>query len=175
MSTLMLEKDLRNEEDSEVRTLARARTLTVLRRLEPRGKGDVVQFLYEAGLIKGTHPVISLYQADLFEADLSVVRLSDANLRGAYLRRADLRYANLDSANLINANLFAAYLRGADLSDARLDNARLDNADLRNANLRGVSRWTDRADLQKQLKAAFSLEGATMEGGQTYQEWLKDK
>ena len=39
MSTLLLEKDLRNsEEDSEVRTLARARTLTVLERLDPSRK-----------------------------------------------------------------------------------------------------------------------------------------
>lgn len=36
MSTLLLEKDLRNsDDDSEVRTLARARTVTVLRRLDP--------------------------------------------------------------------------------------------------------------------------------------------
>src|SRR5829696_1609428 len=44
MSGLLLEKDLRtSEEDSEVRTLARA--LTVLERLDPSRKTAVVQFL----------------------------------------------------------------------------------------------------------------------------------
>src|SRR3712207_7681430 len=38
-------------EGSEVRTLARARTQTVLARLDSRRKASVVQFLYEADLI----------------------------------------------------------------------------------------------------------------------------
>jgi len=46
MSGLLLERDLRaSEEDSEVRTLARARTLTVLERLDPSRKTAVMQFL----------------------------------------------------------------------------------------------------------------------------------
>jgi hypothetical protein len=53
MSHLLLEKDLRNSEaDNDVRTLARARTLTVLETLDSDRKGRLVQFLYEAGLIK---------------------------------------------------------------------------------------------------------------------------
>ena len=53
MSALLLVKDLRNsEEDSEVRTLARARTLTVLGRLGPGRKTAVMQFLVEAELIQ---------------------------------------------------------------------------------------------------------------------------
>src|SRR5215204_2656773 len=64
VSTLLLEKDLRNsDEDSEVRTLARARTLTVLGRLDPARKTEVMQFLSEANLIhsvNGREPIISL-------------------------------------------------------------------------------------------------------------------
>jgi hypothetical protein len=49
MSSLLLDKDLRtSEEDSEVRTLARARTLTVLGRLDPSRKTAVTRFLSEA-------------------------------------------------------------------------------------------------------------------------------
>src|SRR5688572_30259380 len=49
MGSLLLEKDLRtSDEDSEVRTLARARTLTVLRRLDPSRKTTVMLFLEEA-------------------------------------------------------------------------------------------------------------------------------
>jgi hypothetical protein len=49
MSTLLLEKDLRNSKaGSEVRTLARARTLTVLRRMDGARKGSIMQFLAES-------------------------------------------------------------------------------------------------------------------------------
>jgi uncharacterized protein YjbI with pentapeptide repeats len=94
MSSLLLEKDLRtSEEDSEVRTLARARTLTVLGRLDPSRKTAVMQFLVEAKLVQrveGTGPIIRLGGADLSFADLSDVDLSGAHLRGAKLSRADL-------------------------------------------------------------------------------------
>jgi hypothetical protein len=53
MGNLLLEKDLRNsEQDGEVRTLARARTLTVLERLDPSRKTAVMQFLVEAKLVQ---------------------------------------------------------------------------------------------------------------------------
>ena len=64
MSTLLLE-DLGNP---KVRTLARARTLTVLRRLDPSRKEEVMQFLLEADLVRSerdTDPVIDLTGADL--------------------------------------------------------------------------------------------------------------
>src|SRR5215211_6372570 len=53
MSGLLLERDLRaSEKGSEVRTLARARTLTVLRRLAPSHKTALMQFLVEADLVQ---------------------------------------------------------------------------------------------------------------------------
>jgi hypothetical protein len=63
MSSLMTgQNSLRNsEEDSEVRTLARARTLTVLGTLDPSRKTQVMQFLVEAGLVQRTgsnNPII---------------------------------------------------------------------------------------------------------------------
>jgi hypothetical protein len=94
MSTLLLEKDLWvSEEDSEVRTLARARTLTVLERLDPSRKTAVARFLAEAKLIAnvdGKGPVIALNDADLSGADLNGADLRDAELRGADLRDAEL-------------------------------------------------------------------------------------
>jgi hypothetical protein len=87
MSSLLLERDLRNsDEDSEVRTLARARTLTVLGRLNPSRKADVIQFLVEADLVQradGRDPIIGLSGADLRGADLS----------DAYVYQADLSEA----------------------------------------------------------------------------------
>src|SRR5215217_3376286 len=97
MSGLLLEKDLRtSEEDSEVRTLALARALTVLERLDPSRKTAVVQFLVEAKLVQrvaGTGPIISLNGADL-----SGAYLFSSALSGADLDRADLREADLDGA-----------------------------------------------------------------------------
>ncbi len=45
MGQLLLKKDLRNsQESSEVRTLARARTITALTRLDPKRQASVLQF-----------------------------------------------------------------------------------------------------------------------------------
>jgi hypothetical protein len=46
-------------------SVARARTLTVLPRLDGDRKARVVQFLYESGLISKSHPVLALRGADL--------------------------------------------------------------------------------------------------------------
>jgi uncharacterized protein YjbI with pentapeptide repeats len=90
MSTLMLENDLRlftednaPEDSKEARTLARARTLTVLGRLDARRKSQVLQFLDEAeliGSVDGKTPIIELRGAHLSDANLNY-----ANLRGAYV------------------------------------------------------------------------------------------
>jgi uncharacterized protein YjbI with pentapeptide repeats len=159
MSELMLEKDLRaSEEDSEVRTLARARTLTVLGRLGPDRKRSVVQFLSESSLIQNANPVVDLGAADLSDANLYLINLSDANLSDANLEganlshtiledanlsearlsNAELRYANLEVADLSFASLGHADLSYADLSHADLSSANLYSTDLSTANLRGA-------------------------------------
>src|SRR5215208_484372 len=107
MTELILEKNLRDsKEESEVRTLARARTLTVLGRLGPDRKRSVLQFLYESALVQKGNPIVDLENADLSEADL---------------RHATLAYATLTFANLNYASLNQANLRGANLSDANLN------------------------------------------------------
>ena len=72
MSQLLLDDDLRNsEQDLEVRNVAGARTLDVLRKLKPARKPDLLRFLYTSGLIdrrvKGA--VLSLKNADLSDVD----------------------------------------------------------------------------------------------------------
>jgi hypothetical protein len=109
MSNLLLENELReSKEDSEVRTLARARTLTVLGRLDPNRKTALMQFLVEADLVQrvdGRDPIISLRGADLNGADLSGANLSGANLSGANLRETYLVETNLSDTDLSGANL----------------------------------------------------------------------
>jgi Pentapeptide repeats (8 copies) len=100
---LLLDKDRplrQSKERDEVGTLARARTLTVLTRLEGERKGSIVRFLYESDLITKDPLILDLRSADL----------SCANLRGA-----QLSYAELKGADLIGANISKAILSEVDL------------------------------------------------------------
>jgi Pentapeptide repeats (8 copies) len=124
-----------------LRVVARARTLTVLPRLDGDRKASVVQFLYESGLIAGAQPIVDLSRADLSGTNLCRARLFQANLSYANLRGADLsRVANLREANLNYADLSGADLSMmSDLSDASLIGADLSRANLSHANLAGAT------------------------------------
>ena len=131
---LLLDRNLRGSQPgSDVREAARARTLAILRRVEKNRKRDVVQFLYEAGLLYKGQPII-----DLREADLSDAELSHTNLNGSELSGVDLSGANLNGASLSNARLSGANLSGADLNEANLSGTDLSNANLTGANLSGA-------------------------------------
>jgi hypothetical protein len=87
-------------------SVARARTLTVLPRLDAYRKARVVQFLYEAGLIRKRTPVISLDMADLSGAYMSiphVATLLEAHLSGAFLSGAILWGMTMYEADLSHA------------------------------------------------------------------------
>src|SRR5258708_525491 len=137
MSELLLNQNLH---DPKVRELARARTVTELRRLDLFRKGVLVQFQYESGLISNAHPVVDLTGADLSNADLSRATLSNANLSGAYLSGAILIFTSLRDATLTDASLMKAvlsfdYLGSANLSSANLTGTILTLACLSHANL----------------------------------------
>jgi uncharacterized protein YjbI with pentapeptide repeats len=133
-----------------VRTLARARTLSVVPSLDGRRKRSLVQFLYESDLITRDRRVVDLTGADLTgtdlgkaslsRADLSGAILSKANMSEAVLENADLSLANLSSAQLAEAELAGAVLRGAELLNVY--NASVYNApeytELNHANLEGA-------------------------------------
>jgi uncharacterized protein YjbI with pentapeptide repeats len=174
MGNLLLEKNLRtSKEDSEVRTLARARTLTVLSRFDTSHKEAVIEFLVEAELVQeveGRGPIIGLGGAqlrdvDLFSADLHGAELSEADLSGAYLAWTKLNGANLSFASLNNTAPFGlgyTDLIYAKLSDANLHGAELIHADLRYANLHGAN--LSGANLRHADFAAADLGGADLGG-----------
>ncbi len=193
MGRLLLEGDLRNSEvDAEIRSMAKARTSTVLSRLNVTRRADVVQFLHDSKLID-TNPIhpygfpgvpppiimierVDLWRAQLIGVDLRGAYLQNANLRdadlgaadlgGAFLVGADLSGAKLDMADLRGADLVNADLRGANLRQALLSDARLGEADLTDADLDGA--YMVDADLDgatvppEQLEASGWLEGAIM-------------
>jgi hypothetical protein len=134
-----------------LRSVARARTLTVLPRLDGDRKARVVQFLYESGLIAKRR------RLDLSRADLSGADLSEADLSGADLSKANL------GPPFTTVNI-ETNLRGANLREARLYKAILFQADLSGADLSGATVLTN------QLEQAKSLEGTTMPNGHKYVE-----
>jgi len=173
---LLLDKDRplrQSKEGDEMRTLAQARTLTVLARLDGGRKGSLIQFLYDSGLVRKDHPVLDLKRADLTEANLSGAELSGVNLRWVFLHGADLFWADLSAADLKGANL-KADLTEANLTGANLTGAFLTGANLRDADLSGAY-LEDTEVTREQLDQAYSLEGATMPNGQKYEDWLKSK
>jgi uncharacterized protein YjbI with pentapeptide repeats len=150
-------------------TVARARTLTVLTKLDGTRKGILLRFLYESGLLNKDTPVFQISRADLSGADLSAAALSDATMppplfspdapphRGSTFVMLDLSSANLSGANLNEAKLVRIILRRANLSRAHLNDADLTNT------------WLYEADLSyaslnyAKLGIAF-LEGANLFG-----------
>lgn len=149
MSELILNNHLRTSvSNDEVRNLARARTLSVLSRLDANRKESLLRFLYESNLISIKDTIIRLDGADLRKVDMCDTRLADANLRGVNLygallmrtdlRRSDLQGANLNSTFLNDANLSNASLNGASLSSANLNGALLNGTNLHATNLSGV-------------------------------------
>jgi uncharacterized protein YjbI with pentapeptide repeats len=147
MSSLLLKEDLRtSDEDSEVRTLARARTLTVVSRLDGSRKGSVVRFLTEAGLINRENPIIAL--GGIRRSQLGLRGLDQQNVtpgvpvdeprdRGLLISRSKDAALALSGAKLAKANLDGADLSGTNLSHVDLSFAELNSADLTNANLSG--------------------------------------
>lgn len=146
MTELLLEKGLHTSEpEAEVRKIARARTLTVLRELNGERKAILLRFLHESGLITKEKSVVYLSGADLSGAKLSRAYLHDIDLSNTNLREADLTKANLGNANL----------NGADLRGANLTETYLDLADLRKADL-------TMADLEATILFEADLEGANL-------------
>jgi uncharacterized protein YjbI with pentapeptide repeats len=161
MTELLLEKSLRaSSEDDEVRVVARARTLTVLRQLDSARKGVLLRFLHQAGLIHKDNCVIDLsaataYWGDDYKAEQNPAELVGAELSRAILTRADLRNANLSGVNLSGADLVRAYLDGAILNLASLSMANLHRASMLNASL-------NMANLQEANLSWAILRGATL-------------
>jgi uncharacterized protein YjbI with pentapeptide repeats len=180
IGALLLSTENPLRESKNAQTLARARTLTVLKQLDPERKENVLVFLVESNLIETSGPTINLARADfsgispkqllifhqpihllevnLQGADLSNVVMTRVDLTGADLRGAtlpDMKEAPLSAAKLEVANLRGVALYDADLSHAHLTKANLRSAILEHAHLN----W---ADLRDADLSNAQLEGAEL-------------
>jgi uncharacterized protein YjbI with pentapeptide repeats len=135
-------------------TVLRARTLTVLARLqESYRKARILAFLYESGLIVKSDEDSSGSFVALGGADLSGLELSGSGARLDYI---NLAQAYLPGAVFANASLIAADLRGANLTKISLFDTNLSEADLTNAI--GITS-------EELHSMVSSLKGATMPDG----------
>jgi len=181
MGQMLLDKDRplrQSEQDDEVRTLARARTLTVLSRLDSERTRSVLQFLYEAELITVDRRVLDLSDADLRGTDLSKAKLDHADLSRADLSGSNLVQANFgiavtrasqaargawfenpsDRDRYLKQIILGANLYRTDLTGSNLNRAYLERADLRWTRLKG-------AHLKSASLVEANLRGADLRGG----------
>lgn len=136
ISALVLQKDLTSAiVNAPARAIAEARTYTTLRVLDGGRKGDLIRYLWEAGLVRVPNPTLSLLHADLRGLSLP----AGTNLYGVDLPMLDMAGATLDNVQLYGANLNGSGLAGANLSDADLRGADLAGAYLTGANLSGAT------------------------------------
>jgi uncharacterized protein YjbI with pentapeptide repeats len=165
MTNLLLERNLRESgKGSEVRMLAQARTLAVLRGADASRKTQVMTFLIDLALVQrvdGKDPLIELTGADLDGVNLGDPSPSLVDVK-ADLSGADLGLADLREAYLLGVIFADANLRGANLSDAALSFATLSDADLREVNLsRANLSW---ANLERANLETANLSGAILKG-----------
>jgi uncharacterized protein YjbI with pentapeptide repeats len=136
MSELILDRKLlQSKNNSDVRVLARTRTLSALRGLDGARKGTLILFLREAGLINGPTPVVDLDRANLSEAQLRGAFLPNVHLDNVRLTGADLAGASLARASLNNSHLDDACLWQTNLADAKLSDVTFERSDLFGTNL----------------------------------------
>jgi len=158
MSELLLEKELRSSKPTdEIQKIARVRTLTILSRLDPERKKNLLQFLYEERLIDGSYPIVDLKGSNLRSINLSHMELVGVGLRSVDLHGARLLLADLHGSDLSNANLHKTAAIQVLLNDATLCGANLSEAILLDANLRG-------ANLRGANLGSANLRGADLRG-----------
>jgi hypothetical protein len=102
----------------QVENIARARTVTVLRILDPDRRASLLQFLERAHILRICIEGI-LIRIDLHEANLVALDLSKFYFTGANLFNANLSGASLNGVNLSGANFGGADLSGTDLTRAK--------------------------------------------------------
>lgn len=168
MTNLLLRNELRtSKKREEVRIVARIRTLSVLRGLDPQRKGMVLLFLEESRLIYKKEAIVELRDADLCSAKLSHAILKNTYLRDTNLNNIDLSYAKLNAADLSysrlkNANLRSAELTSSDLIGTNLTSAHLVDAQLQGAKLNDAI--LKKAHLNNAILTGAILKGANLSG-----------
>jgi hypothetical protein len=111
MSQMLTDKERplrRAQPGDNLSVVARAWTLTALKRFDAAHNRSVLTFLQESRLVRTPKPVFTLRSANLKGTDLGQVNLTGVDLTWAQLEEADLRGAILTTAILRNTRLRAS-------------------------------------------------------------------
>ena len=183
MTSLILDNALLESADSsEVKGIARTRTMAALRSLNGFWRGEIVRFLLDAHVLQGSKDTEPKEANGAEPTDENVIRLSGANLREAELnkvwlrntclRESDFTGATLVAANVIDAELVladfgGATLRGTNFFKSDMRSARFIGADLRGAQLQFANLTAavmKKADARGSKFEGCDLSRATFEG-----------
>ena len=174
MADLLLDDNLRTSESGDVHSIARTRTLILFRQLDGIRKGDALQFLYEAGLISGSEPVVQIIGLNLDGADLSGASIIGINLVGTTCTNTNFKDANLSEAILTGCLFNDSEMQAVNFSGALLDQAiflgcNLVGAQFSEASLNMASFKNSSVTLD-QLTEAKSKEDLVMPNGYIYSD-----
>lgn len=179
MTALLFDRKLRTSKPGdEVRTIARAKTLTTLDGLTtnlPSGEKSydnrqmlLLQFLQETQLIRKDRVIVSLKGADFTRGSFFMADFHDANLSETFFGSgSDLNRANLSGTNLTKAFFFDADLSETNLSRSDLSGAIIVKTDLSKASLRD-------ANLSKAKLSASNFRDADLSGANLSEAQLAD-
>jgi len=144
ITELMLDGKLReSDKDSEIRNIARARTINFFNTADNSRAGLILQFLYESNLINSPKPLIDLTGIELMNKDFSNIQLIGVKITGAHFNGTNFKNANLknsdfSSTNFNNCNLNNTKLNKTNFKYADMANVKLENVNLDDTNLEGV-------------------------------------
>lgn len=126
-----------------IAALVRAKTLTLVRQLDPIRNSHLIRFLYEAGQLTDGDEPLDLSTAELNNIDLSTrTRNSQMHrlyLSGTFLNNASFAHQDLTKANFRQSQLNGAIFKNAILHDVNFAESTLDYSDLSHAQLLNVN------------------------------------
>lgn len=174
MTQLLFDAKIDSGKQDKGSFIAQAMTLNLLDSLDGTRKGQVIQFLYQTGLIKYNEQIANSVKVDAAAISLRGANLSGMDLQGATKGKVDLRgsvfwRSNMRNANLSgDVNLSGSLLDFVDFSDADLSNANLSKSGLVLAKLNGAN--LDRTNFRDSclrgadLREAKNLSQADLQG-----------
>lgn len=172
MAELLLDYNLREQSDKpEISNVARVRTLTAFRRLDPARIEVIFQFLRDSGLTRYKDPesIIKFRHANLSRLNLSNIRLQDINLSYADFQYTDFQHSTISLSDLQGSswkrtNLFKASFGECNMSGISLEEAILDQTRLVECDLRGVhiaNTKINEIDVSMSILDGTNLQGAS--------------
>lgn len=162
MTQLLIKEKIKDNNKAEVRSVGRTQTLRIIQVVSRQKKGQILQFLFESGLIN-KNPIINLNGGNFNDSNLESITLIGAELRGVYFKNCSFQGAHLNSANFAGSNL-----SGSDMSGAFVNNTNFNFADFTSATIKNT-------DLTKCILIDADFTNADLSGSVATSEQLKER